>query len=215
MKKAVVFDMNGVIINDERIHQESWRQYCREHGFLLSEEEFKHRVFGRSEKEILEYLYKRNITDEELEKDSNARVERTIAIYKPQIELAEGLKKLLDELTELSIPLAIATSSRRRYFEFIMTELDLSKHFKAVVTAEEISNGKPDPEIYLKAADAIHVAPEDCVAIEDTISGIKAAQAAGMAVIAIASTHRAEELTLANRVLRSFKDVDASALLDC
>lgn len=205
--------MNGVIINDERIHQESWRQYCDEHGFHLSEEEFKHKVFGRSEKEILEYLYKRSITDAELEKDSDERVKRTITIYRPQIELAKGLKGLLDELMQLSVPLAIATSSRRRYFEFIMNELDLSKYFSAVVTAEEITKGKPDPEIYLRAAEALATDPEDCMAVEDTISGIRAAQAAGMTVTAIASTHRADELSLANKIINSFEDIDAKALL--
>lgn len=213
MIKAVIFDMNGVIINDERIHQESWRQYCKEHGFHLSEDDFKHRVFGRTESEVLEYLYKRKLSDKEIEADSNERVEKSIEIYKPQIKLADGLAKLLNDLINLSIPLAIATSSRRRYFNFVMDELDLRKYFTAVVTAEDVSNGKPTPEIYLKAAAQLGVEPRYCEAIEDTISGIKSAHAAGMTVTGLASTHAADEIQIADRVIASFNDIDATTLI--
>jgi beta-phosphoglucomutase len=210
---AVVFDMNGVIIDDERIHQASWRQYCQKHGFHLTEEDFTHNVFGRTEKDTFEYLYGRTITSGELEAFSNERVDTAIALFKPQIKLADGLKKLLVELSDLSIPLAIATSSRRRYFRFIMEALDIGKFFKGAVTAEDIVKGKPDPEVYLKAAQLLGVPPQNCEAVEDTLSGIKSARAAGMQVTALASTHSADELQVADRVIGTFKDIDAKTLL--
>jgi len=213
MVEAVIFDMNGVIINDERIHQESWRQYSDKHGFHLSEDEFTHNVFGRTEKDTFEYLYGRPITPQELDAFSNERVDTAIAIYEPQIELAEGLGRLLIELSDLSVPLAIATSSRRRYFDFVMSALKIGKYFKAVVTAEDITKGKPDPEMYLMAAAALGVRPQSCEAIEDALSGIRSAQAAGMHVTAIASTHKPEELEIANRIIGSFTDIDARTLL--
>lgn len=213
MVEAVIFDMNGVIIDDERIHQESWRQYCQKHGFNLSEEDFTHNVFGRTEKDTFEYMYGRPITPEELETFSNERVDTAIAIYEPQIKLADGLGRLLVGLSDLSVPLAIATSSRRRYFDFVMSALDIGKYFQTAITAEDIMRGKPDPEIYLKAAAALGVKPEHCEGIEDTLSGIKSAQAAGMRVTAIASTHRADELLIADRVISSFEDISATILL--
>lgn len=206
--------MNGVIINDERIHQESWRQYCQNHGFQLTEEEFKHEVFGRTEKDVFEYLYKRPITPDELAKFSDERVDVAIDIFKPQIKLADGLQSLLEQLHEMKIPLAIATSSRRRYYQFVIDALLLSKFFQATVTAEDITHGKPHPEIYLAAAKALGVAPADCEAIEDSVSGIKSAQAAGMTVTAIASTHQPDELQSAERVIKSFTEIDASTLIE-
>lgn len=213
MIEAVIFDMNGVIVNDERIHQESWRQYCKKHGFHLSKDDFTHNVFGRTEKDTFEYLYERQITPQELENFSNERVDTAIAIYKPQIRLADGLENLLQELSELSVPLAIATSSRRRYFQFVMDTLNIGKFFQVAVTAEDIERGKPAPEIYLKAAAAIGAVPERCEAIEDALSGIKSARSAGMQVTAIASTHKPDELQIADRVINSFKDIDATTLL--
>lgn len=212
MFKAIIFDMNGVIINDERIHQESWRQYCQKHGFSLTEDEFKHQVFGRTEKEILEYLYKKEVTPEELEKDSNERVALSIQIFQPQLQIMEGLDTLLENLYQNNIPLAIATSSRNRYLDFILDGLSIRKYFKVIVTAQDITKGKPDPEIYLKTANQLNIDAKDCIVFEDTISGIKSAKAAGMKVIGVATTHSKEELESANSVIHSFTEVSLEML---
>ncbi len=210
--KAVIFDMNGVIINDERTHQESWKVYCKKHGFNISEEDFKYKVFGRTEKDTFEFLYNRSIAPEELETFSNERVDTAIEIFKPQIKMTEGLQQLLDELAEHNIPMAVATSARKRYFSFIMDELSIRQYFKVVLTAENITKGKPDPEIYLKSADGLQINPQECVVFEDAVSGIKAAKAAGMKVVGISSTHSQEELSLADRVVNNFEDVNIEFL---
>ena len=210
--KAAIFDMNGVIINDERIHQESWRIYCQKHGFHINEEDFKHKVFGRTENDTFSYLYNREITPEELEQFSNERVDTAIEIFKPQIKMTAGLQRLLEELLKENIPIAVATSARKRYFNFIMDELNIRKYFIAVLTAEGIVNGKPDPEIYLKAAGELRIEPADCLVFEDAISGIKAAKAAGMKVVGIATTHSKEELSLADTVVNNFEDVNLNFL---
>jgi HAD superfamily hydrolase (TIGR01509 family) len=213
MIEAIIFDMNGVIIDDERIHQEAWRQFCTNHDLHFSEDNFKRNVFGRTEKDTFEYLYGRAISPDELEAFSNERVDTAIAIIKPQIKLADGLAQLLQELSELSIHLAVATSSRRQYCSFVMDALNIGKYFRAVITAEDIAHGKPDPEIYLKAAAAAGDVPGNCEAVEDSLSGIQSAQAAGMQVTAIASTHEASELQIAERVIGSFTELDAKTLL--
>jgi len=210
--QAVIFDMNGVIINDERIHQESWRVYCKKHGFQITEEDFKHNVFGRTEKDTFTYLYNREITPEELEQFSNERVDTAIEIFKPQIKMTEGLQNLLDELLEMNIPMAIATSARKRYFNFIMDQLNIRKYFIVVLTAEDITKGKPDPEIYLETASKLQIEPQNCIVFEDTLSGIKAAKAAGMKVVGIATTHFKEELGLADTVVNNFEKVNLEFL---
>jgi len=210
--KVVIFDMNGVIINDERIHQESWRVYCQKHGFHITEEDFKHKVFGKTEKDTFSYLYNREVTPNELEQFSNERVDTAIEIFKPQIKMTDGLHNLLEKLEENNIPTAVATSARKRYFNFIMDELHIRDYFHVVLTAEDIIKGKPDPEIYLKTADKLHVKPEECIVFEDALSGIEAAKAAGMKVVGIATTHSKDELSLANKVVEDFKEVNLSFL---
>lgn len=206
--EAVIFDMNGVIINDERIHQQSWRVYSQKHGFQITEEEFKHNIFGRTEKDTFEYLYKRPITPEELRTFSDERVDTAIEIFKPQMKMTDGLQKLLDTLAENSIPMAVATSSRNRYVNLILDELNIRKYFKTILTAEDITKGKPDPEIYLKTAEKLGVNPAECVVFEDALSGIRSAKAASMKVIGIATTHAKEELDLADTVVDNFEEVD-------
>lgn len=212
MFQAVVFDMNGVIVNDERIHQESWRRLCAKYGFQLTEDEFKHHVFGRTEADTLAYLFHKELTSEELNQYSKERVEIAIQLFRPSLALTDGLLAFLEELHAHTIPLAIATSARRPYTNFILDGLDIRKFFQFVVTAEEITHGKPDPEIYLAAAKGIQVPPKDCVAFEDSLSGIKSAKAAGMKVIGITTTHTAEELSMADKIIASFKEMSVKNL---
>lgn len=207
--KAVIFDMNGVIINDERYHQESWRVLIgRNPGIfrMPTEEEFKHDVFGRSERSTLEYLLGRPVTPEELGTFSEERVEVVKKLFSPLV-LADGLEPLLGQLKSEKVPVGIATGSRPNYVNHILYGLGLRPYIQAVVTADDITKSKPDPEIYLKTARALGTKPKECTVFEDTISGIRAGQAAGMHVIAITSTHGADELTLADEVINSFNEV--------
>lgn len=212
MKSALIFDMNGVIVDDERFHQASWRQLCKEHGFVLSEDQFKHNVFGRTERDTLNYLFQKQMTDVELAPYLEERVKIAIELYKPEICLTEGLEIFLKDLKEHQIPTAIATSARWPYTNFVLDTLKIRNYFQAIVTADDIQNGKPNPEIYLKAAEKIGVNPKLSIAVEDSVSGIRAAKAAGMYVIGITTTHVRKELELADMVINSFKEIDVELL---
>src|SRR3990170_4600540 len=99
MMQAVIFDMNGVIVDDERIHQESWRQLCQKYDFHLTEEEFKHNVNGRTEADTFAYLFRKQLTPQELEKYSAERVKIAISLFRPNFALTDGLLNLLQQLT--------------------------------------------------------------------------------------------------------------------
>lgn len=118
----------------------------------------------------------------------------------------------MEELEKERIPLAIATSARKPYTNFILDGLNIRKFFQQIATAEEITKGKPDPEIYLLAANKLGVDPRKCLAFEDALSGIKSAQAAGLKVIGITTTHSAEELKIADKIIDSFKDITIKTL---
>lgn len=204
----MIFDMNGVIVDDERIHQKSWREMCKKYGFMVTEEEFKHKVFGRTEKDTLNYLLKRELNDIEVSKYSKERVKIAIDIYKDKITPTKGLLKILNLLNELEIPLAIATSARIPYTNFVLDTLKIRKYFSAIITAEDIVKGKPHPEIYLQAANKLAIEPSKCVAIEDTLSGITSAKSAKMFTIGITTTHTEKELESADLIVSSFEELN-------
>jgi beta-phosphoglucomutase len=207
MLQAVVFDMNGVIVNDERFHQEAWRRYVEKHSIKLTEDDFKHFIFGRTEKEVFEYLFKKEMTPEEVAQNSDERVDIAIELFKPHLAPTKGLIDFLQTLQTAHIKIGLATSSRKRYLNFILDGLRLRQYFQVIVTAEDITKGKPDPEIYTKTVQRLGAEPHHSIAIEDSLSGIKSAQAAGMKVVAITTTHTAEELSIANKIVGSFVDI--------
>ncbi len=204
--------MNGVIINDERIHQESWRQLSKKYDFHLTEQDFTEHVFGKTEKDTFAYLFGKELTPAELEKHSAERVEIAIDLFTPQLALTDGLEDFLKELEKNSIPIAIATSARRTYTNFILDGLNIRHYFQKVVTSEDVTRGKPDPEIYLLAAKELGASPQNCIVFEDSLSGIKSGKAAGMKVIAITTTHKREELSSADKIIDSFSELSLTDL---
>src|SRR6185369_577003 len=168
---------------------------------------------GRRESETFEFLFKRKLSEEEVNKYSNERVDIAIPIFKPIMEATPGLLEFLRYLKDQHVPMALATSSRKRYLEFIFDGLNLWQYFQVIVTSEDVKKGKPDPEVYLKAATQLGIPAEHCLAIEDSLSGIKSAQAAGMKVIGIATTHAPEEILQADKVILSFQQQSFEELL--
>lgn len=213
MAKAVIFDMNGVIIVDEKYHNESWQILCNNYGFTLTEEDFKKHVMGKRDKDTLDYLFKRKLSLEDTDKCADERDAIVKRLVKGKLALPDGLLELLEEIKNKNIPLAIATSSRRGYVDFIMENFGLRKYFPIIVTAEDITNGKPDPEIYLKTAGILSVNPDEVLAFEDSITGIKAAKSAGMKVVGVSSSVSEEELSkIADVVIGSFKEFSRGLL---
>jgi beta-phosphoglucomutase len=213
MIKAIIFDMNGVIIVDQRYHNQAWAEFCKKYNLSLTNEELKTQVMGKRDQDILDYLFKGNLSNEEINKYSNERYRMAKAIIKGKLVLPEGLIDLLDKLQSRNIPLAIATSAIRGYANFIMNKFRLRKYFSVIITAGDVIEGKPSPEIYLETANKLKINPENCLVIEDSILGVESAKAAGMKVVAITSSFSKEELKgLADYVIDSFSDFDFSLL---
>lgn len=208
MIKAVIFDMNGVIVNDEKIHQRSWKIFCKRHNFKVSREEFKTKFLGRIEKEILTYLFKKQLSKKDLEKYVSERVKIAMDLFRPNLAPINGSLPLIKNLYAEKMPLALATAARDLYTNFILEGLNIKKYFKVVTTAEDIFKGKPDPEIYLKTARKLNLNPKVCIVFEDTPAGVKAAKTAGMKVIAIMTTVSRNELSHADIIINSFAKID-------
>lgn len=186
-RKAVIFDLDGVIVSTDECHYQAWRKIADEEEIPFNRE-INQRLRGVSRLESLEIILensRRSYTDEEkavLASKKNACYRKLLEQLQPS-HLLPGVQPLLQELREYGILTAIGSSSQNA--RFILDKIGLSDAFDAVVDGNAILTGKPDPEVFLLAARELGVKPEECVVIEDADSGIEAALAAGMAAIGV------------------------------
>lgn len=202
--KAVIFDLDGTLIDNNKYHLQTWKEYLKKIGKEISEEEYNAKVNGRTNKDVIQYIYDRQMDEEEslrytLEKEAMYR-----EIYKPHIQPVTGLISFLDALYCKNISMAIATSGIQPNIDFMFEQIPIKKYFKTVVNSAHIKKGKPDPEIYTKTASLLGIASENCLVFEDAVVGINSAKAAGMKVIAIATTHPKDELSGADLIIDDY-----------
>lgn len=205
--QAAIFDLDGTLLDNNSYHLKSWLKYLEEKQIDISEEEFGKNISGRTNKDAVEYIFKRKMSDEEamhytLEKEAVYR-----KMYAPFIQPVKGLICLLDFFQKRNIKMAIATSGIQPNIDFMFEHLPIRKYFDEVVNSADIKVGKPDPEIYLTTAKRLQVTPGYCIAFEDSFPGIASAKSAGMHVIAITTTHTRDELTSADLVINDFSDL--------
>ncbi len=202
--KAVIFDLDGTLIDNNSFHLKTWKKYVKNIGRNISEEEYNANINGRTNKDAIEYIYGRKMSDEEILKYTLEKEALYREIYQPFISPVPGLIELLEILKTKNIPMAIATSGIQLNIDFMFEHVPIKKYFKAVVNSSHITKGKPDPEIYIKTASLLGIPPKNCLVFEDAVVGIKSAKAAGMKVIAVATTHPKEELSGADMIVDDY-----------
>ena len=203
--KAVIFDLDGTLIDNNSYHRQTWEKYLEKIGKRISEEEFNAHLNGRTNLDAVRYIFGKEISEEKatqytLEKEALYR-----EIYQPFIKPVSGLMAFLEILKNKNIPMAIATSGIQPNIDFMFENILIKKYFTAVVNSSHIKKGKPDPEIYLKVASLLNVQPKNCLVFEDAVVGIKSAKAAGMKVIAVATTQPKEELSEADMIVDDYE----------
>jgi beta-phosphoglucomutase len=194
--RAVVFDMDGVLIDSGAHHRDAWRQLLADLG-LTPAPEFWRLTIGRPAEEAVPLLLNRPVDAEEasrLARHKRAHYARLTA--RGMLPIA-GAPAFVAALVREGVPRAVATSASRRDMEEMLTEVGLRGHFEVVVTSEDVRRGKPDPEVYVRAAARLGLPPAGCVVFEDSLVGIRAARGAGMRVIGVSTAHTDEELRAA------------------
>ncbi|MBF7096040.1 HAD family phosphatase [Alkalibacter sp. M17DMB] len=187
--EAVIFDMDGVIIDSEPLHFKSDMLTMRECGVELTFQEMQ-KFIGVSDRETYEVLKKKyNITDsvEDLLNRQIAIKERLFG--SEEIIVMDGLEQLLDLLDERGFKIGLASSSKKAFIEIILKRIGLKDRFSVVVSGEDVKKGKPEPDIFLKAAKGLGISAQKCIAIEDSASGVRSAKSAGMYVFGFVSPH--------------------------
>ena len=203
---AVIFDMDGVVVDNFQYHQLAWQTFCKRHGLDFGTA-FRSGVFGGTNRDHLEHFFGRRLAEEEVRNFEEEKEALYRDLYHPHIKPVEGLAAFLQELKSAGIPVALATSSPPVNVRFVLAETGLSGVFNPVLDATSVTNGKPDPEIYLKTAAALAKDPAACIVFEDSISGITAARAAGMKVVGLTTTHPAEDLPVLEMAIPDFTNI--------
>lgn len=206
--RAVIFDMDGVLINSEPLHFRATQEILATYGVAMSEADYFGRYIVYSDRELMELLLP----------DASARPAAAQAKSRRYLELvAAGISAFPDGLSLLTRTdgwrVALATGSMRNEAELALGSLGIRKHFHVVITREDCVHGKPNPEPFLRAAGELGVAPARCVVIEDTPGGVQAAKAAGMTCVAVTHSCPRAQLSAADLVVDDLGGVDLRMLL--
>jgi beta-phosphoglucomutase len=215
--KAVLFDMDGVLVDSYAAHLRSWRALAHEEGLPFSEADFV-RSFGRTSREAIpSYWPGRASQAARLDARKEALYRAEIAVDFPAMD---GARELVRSLHAAGFALAVASSGPSGNVELVLERMDVGSCFGAVVTGRDVARGKPDPQVFLVAAARLGTPPHRCVVVEDAPVGVAAAHAAGMAAVALLSTGRRREdfaAQAAERTVASLRDLtpaDFAALLE-
>lgn len=212
MIKAVIFDMDGTVVETTMTHDfPVWTELLKDYGVLLSLSVFQN-FLGKKASEILRQFVP-NITEEQIETSLQKRdVLLSKSINEKGLKTTSGLTGFVQRLQKNGCKVALATGAGRKKVNIIFQHISLQKYFPVIITADDVEKGKPHPDLFLQAAEKLGVNPEDCLVIEDANNGIEAARRAGMKCIVITTTHKKEELTTADKIIDSFDDLEAEDL---
>lgn len=210
---AVIFDMDGVIVDNMKYHKKAWEMFLKKYAPDMDVEEFsKH--FGKVNKDLLKIVFQREVSDEEESRFGDEKEAFYRELYAEDIAPTDGLVEFLQELKENSVKTAVASAAPKVNVDFVFEKTGLRQYFDVSTDANDVTRGKPDPEIYLKTAEKLNCPPEECLVFEDSMPGILAGRNAGMKVIGVATSHPADELKDTEFVIKDFTEINFKNVLD-
>jgi HAD superfamily hydrolase (TIGR01509 family) len=207
MIRAVIFDMDGLLVDSEVYWEEARRRYCADRACTWRTED-ELGVKGNNSPEWAVAIGKHCGFDEQPEQIIEAVVARMREMYERGLPLLPGAVEVVRALAE-RFPLAVASSSPPTLIEYVMSEAGIRLQFKAIVSADQVGRGKPAPDVFLAACEQLGFAPKTCAVFEDSSAGIMAAHAAGMFIVAVPNPHyppHDDALSKADIVLHSLLD---------
>jgi haloacid dehalogenase superfamily, subfamily IA, variant 3 with third motif having DD or ED/beta-phosphoglucomutase family hydrolase len=203
--KAFIFDMDGTLVDNMRVHSDAWRILLEENGVEMDEHKFLVATAGRTNREIIPEVFgdvsEKRISELAVRKETLYR-----EAFLPHRKPIAGVVEFLEESKGLGIKMAVATAASNPNMEFILDGLDLRKYFDAITTAADVKLGKPDPAMFLVSAEKLGVSPIDCIVFEDALGGFEAAKRAGMKAIGITTVNSADEVLKAEAVIEAHSD---------
>lgn len=202
---AFIFDMDGTLVDNMHVHTEAWGKLLAENNIPFNEHDFLVKTAGKTNREILPTVFG-DISEERINELAHRKESLYREMFLPFRKPIDGLIEFLETSQDLGIKMAVATASAKPNVEFILDGLDLRKFFNAVTTAEEVKNGKPNPDIFLKSAEKVGIDSENCLVFEDAIGGFEAAHRAKMKSIGIATVNSIETILEQKSVIKAQVD---------
>jgi beta-phosphoglucomutase family hydrolase len=201
--EALIFDMDGVIIDSNPLHRDAWTVYTRRYGVEMSEA-MQQTMYGKRNDEIIRGFLGGRLDDAEVAAHGAAKERLYREMMTPHLEaaLVPGVREFIRR--HRGLELAVATNAEPANVEFVLSGARLTEFFDAVVDGHQVERPKPHPDIYLRVAEILRVSPSECVVFEDSYTGVEAGLAAGMRVVGVSTTH--DDLPGVSILIRDFRD---------
>jgi beta-phosphoglucomutase family hydrolase len=207
MVKAILFDLNGTMIDDMRFHTEAWFEILNNDlKANLTVDEVKKEMYGKNSEVLVRVFGEGKFTEDEMNSLSIEKEKRYQKAFLPELKLINGLDNFLKEAESKQIKMAIASAAIPFNIDFVLDNLHLRNLFGAIVSADDVTTSKPHPETFLKAAHLLGVRAEECVVFEDAPKGVEAAENAGMKTVVLTTMHEKEEFSQYRNVVAFVKD---------
>jgi beta-phosphoglucomutase len=190
--KAFLFDLNGTMVNDMPFHIRAWHKIFNKYGAMFSLERTKLECYGKNQ-EIFDRIFPGRFSDAEKgQMGMNKEIEYQKA-FTPYLKLIEGLDDFLKNANDAGIKMGIGSAAIMFNIDFVLDGLNIRNYFNAIISADNVANSKPNPETFLKGAEKLNIAPENCIVFEDSPKGVEAASRAGMKSVVLTTMHTQEE----------------------
>jgi beta-phosphoglucomutase len=205
---GVIFDLDGVLVDTGWAHKQSWYDLAEKEGLDMSDE-FFYKTFGMRNDLIIPMLTGQEISSEQVQRLSLWKEQRYRELIEEKLILPPGVGGLLDDLKNNGFLLAVGSSAPKANLDMVLQRVKIRSYFNACVTGEEVVEGKPAPETFLKAAQKIGLPSDCCVVVEDAVQGVEAGKAAGMSVVAVTTTRDRSALSKADIIVDSLGELKA------
>ncbi len=212
MRIGAIFDWDGVIVDSSHIHEKSWELLAEDENLTLPQGHFR-KGFGMKNEYIISEILHWSNNIREINRLSHCKenLYREI-VAKETLQPLPGVVGFLTMLMDLDIPCAIGSSTPMANIQLIIDKLEINEFFSGIVSGDDVTKGKPNPQVFYMAAQKIYCQPEQCIVFEDAPAGIAAAHNGGMKAVAIASTHAQKSLRDADIVVHSFEELHFNKL---
>lgn len=207
MIKAVIFDMNGIIVDDEQVHELAFKETIKPFNIELSHQNYLECCAGKTDKAGYKSISKKFSVTLPTDKLLKDKADLYLKLFPKHKRTYPGVINLISKLAN-TYTLALTSSSTRAEVDLITKEYEIDKYFKITISANEVKKGKPDPEPYLITCNLLKLKPRDCVVIEDSKSGVLSAKTAGCFCVGITTTHNEKSLDGADKITDSFGKVE-------
>ncbi|MEG1607433.1 MAG: HAD family phosphatase [Mucinivorans sp.] len=211
--KAVIFDMDGVLVDNRDVHIAAFQKWCSLNQVSTTREQLLP-LFGMGNAEIFAQVLQRPLTPKLI--DQFAREKETIYrdMFEQQIAPVAGLVELLKKLHAMGIKMAVGSSGPQKNVDFVLSKCGITQYFDTIANGDMLTHAKPNPEVFLLAASMLGVPPEQCVVCEDSFAGVQAARSAGMKVVALATTFARNEHTDYDMLISDFREITAQQIVN-